>query len=1170
MVRAGSAWRKNNWRELRHTMARFLAIFAIVALGVGFFAGLKLARPAMVNIGREFVEESNFYDFQLISTLGLTEEDAAYFAELDGVSGAEGSVSADLLTEMDDTQTVYKTHQLLEKLNQVQLTGGRMPEKSNECLMDDLFATEDIIGTKLKVLNEEGHMFAESSYTVVGICNTAQYLNVQRGTTTLADGQVRGFLYLPADGYDSEVFTEIYIRVDSDAPAFSQEYRDQMAVWSDLLTDELELRAQLRKEQVWQDAQAELDKGWAEYYDGVAEYEQAKADAEAELAKAKEELDSAAQQLQDARTELLEGEKQLAELKQNPYSNPELSYARYQLDEGWKQLEEGEAQYEQGLQELEAAKAEALPQLESAKKQLADARAQLDSGWREYQAGQTELQASKKQLEGLLAATNMPVDLAKSQMEQSRQTLAQRQQELEQLQQDPKASLLQKLAAAAAVETARMDLAAKETAYEAAQGLYDTTIGPLQQQLTDGEQQLADAWWQLTEGEEQYKSGMEEYNAGVKQLEEGERQLQNAAAKIDASRKQLEDGEKELQNGIAAALTDGRAQLDDGWKQLEEAEQQYEDGLQDYEDGKAEAEKEFAKAEKKLEEGLEELEDAQMRVDALENPIVYAMDRYTNTGYASFDNDTKIVDGVAKIFPLFFFLVAALVCSSTMTRMVEEQRTQNGTLKALGYSDGQILWRYGAYAGAAALLGGTAGYLLCGWLFPLVIWHAYQMLYHFGPIKLLLDWGMFGIAMCFALLCSVGAACAAAWADMRQMPSQLMRPKAPKAGKRIFLEYITPLWRRMDFLHKVTARNIFRYKKRMIMMVLGVGGCMSLLIAGLGMRDSISTVAEDQFGSVMHYDYSVSFVKEQSEKDQDAFREKMEDILTECVFVGTKAADALTDSGMKSVSIMAASDPDITKLVDLHQGDVPLGYPDEGGVFISSKLAVLANVKAGDTLEIQLNGKERIELPVTGVFDNYVNHFAFMTEETYEDLFDEPVEYATALAEAEEADIHAVAARLQKGKGVAAVTVNQDFRDMISDMMVSLDAVIVLVVACAVALSLVVSYNLCNINITERVREIATIKVLGFYPKETYAYVFRESIVLTFMGTLVGIPLGIWFHGFVLDQIQVDMVSFRVRISMLSFALAIVITFAIISAVSLMLRGKIDKIHMAESLKSVE
>ena len=1170
MVKAGSAWRKNNWRELRHTMARFLAIFAIVALGVGFFAGLKLTRPAMVQIGREFVEDSRFYDFQLISTLGLTEEDAAFFAGLDGVVEAEGSVSADLLTEMEGQQVVFKTHQLLETLNQVQLTGGRMPEAPNECLMDDLFVTDEVLGAQLQVFNEDGHLFSQEAYTVVGICNTAQYLNIQRGTTSLADGQVKGFLYLPAEGYDSEVFTEIYIQTDKDSAAFTEEYRQAMERCKPELTDALTMRAELRREQVWQDAQQELDEGWAEFYAGVAEFEQAKADADAELARAKEELDAAAQQLEDGRKELEAGEAALVSLKQNPYSVPELAAARKQLDDGWKQLQEGEAQYEQGLQEFEAATAEGLPQLEAAKQQLAAARAELDNGWNEYWAGQSELAASKQQMEMMLEPVERPLKYAQSQMDAAQKTLTGLEENLKKLEQDPGASILEKMAAAAAVEAARVDLATKTAAYETAKALYDRTFGQLRKQLEEGEQQLADAHWQLTDGEAQYEAGMAEYEAGIKQLEDAEKQLQEAQAQIADSRKQLESGEQELQNGIASAIAAAQAQLDEGRKQLEEGEQQYHDGLMEYEKGKTEAEAEFAKVEKELAQAQDELEDAQMRVDALEAPSCYVLGRDANTGYSSFENDTKIVDGVAKIFPIFFFLVAALVCSSTMTRMVEEQRTQNGTLKAMGYTDGQILWRYASYAGAAALLGGLAGYLLCAWLFPLVIWHAYQMLYHFGQIKLLLDWGLAAVALFFALLCSVGAACMAVWSDMRQMPAQLMRPKAPKAGKRIFLEYLTPLWKHLDFLHKVTARNIFRYKKRMIMMVLGVGGCMSLLIAGLGMRDSISVVAEDQFGRIMHYDYSISFATGQTSKNQEDFREKMDDVLTDCVFVGMRAVDAFTDSGLKNVSVVATSDPAITQLVDLHQGNTPLGYPDASGVFISSKLAALAGIKAGDNLKIQLESKEQLSLPVSGVFDNYVNHFAYMTEEAYEKFFGEPVEYTGALAETDDADVHTVAAKLQKGKGVVNVTVMQDFRSMINDTLVSLDAVVALVVACAVALSFVVSYNLCNINITERVREIATIKVLGFYPKETHAYVFRESVVLTAMGTVVGVPLGIWLHRFVLAQIQVDMVSFRARIAWPSFVLAVVITFAIIGAVDLLLRGKIDRINMAESLKSVE
>ncbi len=1170
MVKTGSPWRKNNLRELKRTIGRFLAIFAIVALGVGFFAGLKLARPAMVNIGREFVAQSRFYDYQLISSIGLTEEDRAFFASMDGIAAAEGSVSADLLTEAEGKQVVFKTHQLLETLNQVQLTAGRMPQAPNECLLDDLNRGEEAIGTVFSVDNEDGHSFSQDSYTVVGLCNTAQYLNIQRGTTSLGDGTVAGFLFLPAEGYDSEVFTEIYVDIEEPYDAFTEEYDGLMDDWEQPLTDAMEQRGELRREQVWQDAQNELDEAWAEYEDGRAEYNEARAEVDAELADAKAELEQAEQDLAHGRKELEEAEALLAEMEIDPFANEELADARKQLDDGWAQLWEGEAEYQKGRKEFEEKKAEALPQLQDAKKQLDDAKKELEAGWEEYWDGFRQLEDSKRTMQVTLSPLQRSIDETGREAEDAWQDLFRKEQTLAGLQKDPEADPLAVAAAAAAVQTAAAEAAARQAAYTAAQTLYEETLRPLTEKMEDGEKQLEEGRTQLVDGQRQYEEGLQQYEEGLQQLEDGEQQLKDAEAQMASARRQLENGEQELKEGIETAMTEGRKAVADGWKELADGEEQLADGWKEYEEGAAEADAEFADAKAELDDAERELEEAQEMVDLLKDPSYYALNRRANAGYASFDNDTMIVANVAEVFPVFFFLVAALVCSSTMTRMVEEQRLENGTLKALGFTDGQIMWRYASYAGSAALLGFAVGYLLCGWLFPYVIWHAYKMLYHFGEIKLLLDGKLALISLFFALLSSVGAACAAAWSEMRQMPAQLMRPKAPKAGKRIFLEYITPLWKRLGFLHKVAARNIFRYKKRMIMMVLGVGGCMALLIAGLGMRDSISTVADDQFGRIMRYDYSITFSDEQSPEEQAAFREEMGDVLSHCAFVRMEAADAFTGSGMKSVSIIATDDPEILHAVDLHQGETALGYPEGDGAYISSKLAALAGVKAGDTLRLQLENKELAELPVTGVFDNYVNHFIFLTGEGYRTHLDDTLDYTAALALTEEKDIHSAAVQVQKAAGVVNVSVSQDFRDMVSDTLVSLDAVVLLIVACAVALSLVVSYNLCNINITERQREIATIKVLGFYPRETKDYVFRESVVLTFMGVVVGIPLGIWLHSFVLNQINVDMVSFRARISLFSFVLAVVITFAINGLVDLLLQGKIDQIHMAESLKSVE
>lgn len=1077
MVRGNSAWSKNNRRELKRTMTRFLAIFAIVLLGVGFFTGLKVARPAMVRIGGEFVEESRLYDYQLLSTLGLTEEDRVFFADLEGVAAVEGSMTADLLTRAREQQVVFKTHQLLEEMNQVQLTAGRMPEAPNECLGDDLYFTEEELGTVLPVENEdEDTVFAQEGYTVVGLCNTAQYLNIQRGTTSLANGVVAGFLYIPAGGYDADFYTELYIRMDSDAQAFTEEYHAEMEEWEKPLSDLLEERGRIRKDEVVEKAQAELDDAWEEYEDGKQELEETRAEVDAEIADAEQELADAEKRLADAKTELADGEETLRQLEEDPYETEQVKDARKQLDDAWAELERGEAEYQANLKAFQEMEPEATAKLLEAEYQLSMAKAQLDDAWKKLEEGA-------------------------------------------------------KTFGEAFVKNSRKQL-------EAAQAEYD--------------------------------AGYAEYLAGKQELENGRAQLAQAEQTLRSGRAELEKAEAEFDDEIQKAIEEAREQLEDGRKELEEGEAELADAKIELEDAKAEAAAEFADAEAELADAEKKLQDAQKQVDALKKPTYYTLDRRSNTGYAAYDNDTAIVDGIAKVFPVFFFLVAALVCSSTMTRMVEEQRTQNGTLKALGYSDGRIMWRYASYAGSAALLGAAAGFFLCSWLFPYVIWHAYKMLYHFGEMKLLLDWGMGALSLFFALVCSVGAACAAVWSDMRQMPAQLMRPKAPKAGKRILLEYITPLWKRMGFLHKVAARNIFRYKKRLVMMVLGVGGCMSLLIAGLGMRDSIAHVADDQFDEITVYDYTIVFNDRQTEEQQAAFRAEEGAALDHCVFVTSVAASGLTEKGSRDVTIIATDDRDITNLLLLHEGERDLGYPEGNGVYISEKLARLAGVSAGDTLTIQTDDNQLVDLPVEAIYDNYVNHFVCMTGAAYEYWFHETPVYKTAYASTSAEDLNQVAATLQGAENVVNVSLSGDFRDMIADTLSSLDAVIVLVVACAVALSLVVSYNLCNINITERVREIATIKVLGFYAKETYAYVFRETFALTCMGVVVGIPLGIWFHGFVLAQVQVDMVSFRVWIAPMSYVLAVVITFVTIVLVEMLLRGKINQIHMAESLKSVE
>ena len=1232
MVANGSAWRKNNRREWLRTLGRFFAIVAIVALGVGFFTGLRLARPAMAKTGADYIEETNLYDFQLRSTLGFTEEDAAYFAALDGVETVEPSVSADLLTMFRDREVVFATQALLPTLNQPVLTAGRMPEAADECLGDNRYFTEDDLGTVITVRNDpdDEAPFSQEAYTLVGLGSSPQYLSSQRGSSALGNGTVAAFLFLTEAGYDADYYTEIYVKVPSEGSAFSDEYADSIEPWEDVLEDAVNARGELRRTTVIADAEEELADGWAEYYDGLQEYEDGKAEADEELADGKQELDDALQELNDGEADYAEGVETLEALRADPLSNDEIRDARAELDDGWqqyydgkqeyedglKEYEDGKQEYEDGLKEYEDAVAENQPKLDDAKKELEQAKQSLDSGEASYDEGVAtynallqdpsavpELAEARRQLDAQWADYNEKLAAYEQYaaiIDGYEADVAEAQATLEALQASGTATEEEIIAAQTnlAFAQAVLDgaLAQGGDPDEMAAGLntYKETLDQAeadfqagyQEAIQQAEAELDAARKQLDDGWDQYYEGLKEYENGVKELEDGKKELEDAKAELEDGKIELDDakaelddayaelvqGEADYKSGYEDALAEGEQELADARQELDDGWAEYYDGVEEYEEGKLEAEQELADARQELDDALEELEDGESDLYDLKTaPLsVFALTRTANTGYASFDNDTAIVEGLAAIFPVFFFLVAALVCSSTMTRMVDEQRTNNGTLKALGYRDGSIMSRFTAYAAWAAVLGTGLGLAVGAWIFPAVIWRAYTMIYRFADLEFVFDPVLALLSLAAALVCSVGAALASAWNEMRKMPASLMRPKAPKAGKRILLEYMTPLWKHMSFLQKVAARNVFRYKKRLIMMLLGTGGCLALLIAGLGLRDSVANVADDQYRYITLYDYTITFAQGQTEDQQQAFRETWAEDLDHLAFAATDTVDVLTQKGVSTASVVASDDPEITALFGLTYGDETVDWPTGDGAVVSEKLLRLSGISVGDSLTVERSDGTVLEIPVVGAFENYVNHYILLTGQGYETWMSEAPEIDTAYASTASEEITALGARLTEGRSVLSVTLAQDFQAMIADTMQSLDAVISLVVGCALALSFVVSYNLVNINITERVREIATIKVLGFYRWETYSYVFREGLILTGLGCVVGVPLGIWLHRFVMDRIQVDMVSFRVRIDPWSFVLALALTLVITLVTDALLVRKIDRIHMAESLKSVE
>lgn len=1087
---AGSAFKKNSRREIRRTLGRYLAILTIIALGVGFFAGLRVTRTAMVKTGDTYLSDANMFDFRLISTLGITDGDVEYFAGIDGVKAAEGAVTEDFLTtDSAGTERVLKALSIGE-INAPVLVSGRMPEKGDECLADAQKYGQEAIGTVITVTDggETADNLKYSEYTIVGLCQSPLYLSHERGTTTLRGGSVAAFVYIPEDGFDFQAYTDLYIVIDKQGEIFSDQYSAEIDAMRDDMETRLEQRAELRYEEIADDAQSAVDDAQKQYDDGYSEYLAEKTDAEQKLAEAENKLKDAREALDSSREKLVAGEAE--------------------LESGEKRYDAGKAEYDAGAADFRQKKEETIAQLDESQRQIDEGKKMALDGIEQITAtgvidNYEQLCAAELELQEQLAA-----------LPEGSEEYAQLSAQLEQVRAQKKA-------------------------------IEDTGIIDKFNGLTKTVENLDNAQLALDDARA-------EANA---RFAETEGELNRVGNELESAREQLDSSKRTLS---------------DGWREYESGEEQYSQGLAEYEASKSEAEASFAKAEKKLEDAKSEIDSARRKIEDIPHADTYVLDRETNTGYVCYNNDSLIVQGVAKVFPVFFFLVAALVCVTTMTRMVDDQRTQIGTLKALGYSNVRIIWKYVYYSGSAAVIGCVAGFLIGSWLFPKAIWRAYTILYGFCDIILVFDWRLGIISLAVSIICSSGATFAACRRDLGEAPAELMRPKAPAIGKRILLERLPVVWRKLPFLHKVTARNIFRYKKRMLMMVMGISGCTALVLTGLGVRDSVCNIVNDQFDDIMKYDYTISFADGQDEAERAAFEENTKNVLSKCVFVCGDTVEVKCGGTSKTANIIATSDSAITDIIDLHLSGDKVEYPQDGSVALSKKLADMAGVKTGDKVTLKLGDTDTAELTVSGVFENYVYSYVLMTESTYTGMLQRTARYDTAYAVYSGDDLHGDAAVLVNEYGASAVTVTQDTRNMIDNMLGSMNYIVMLVIACAGALAFIVLFNLSNINITERQREIATIEVLGFYPNETSSYVFRENMVLSAIGAAVGIILGTALHRYVMSQIKIDLVAFQSRITFLSYIIGVAATFLFTLIVDLIMRKKLKKINMAEALKSIE
>ena len=1138
------AIRKDFWREIKSTKSRFISILVLVALAVAFLSGLKATAPDMKMTGHNYFEKQKLADVQIMSTVGLTDEDLKLLLENENVEEAEACYVIDAFASSPTTDKIAKVYSVPEtEINSLLLMEGRLPEKINECVIEEL-ATGELgvkIGDKIS-LNPQASFedaLLEKEFTIVGYVRSPIYISVERGSSSIGTGSVALYMAIPKDTFDSEIYTNIFLRLkkDADMTAFYDEYNDYVDDYIDSIEDFGNERAKVRYAELLKkvdDAQIELDDAKSDADRELADAQKKLDDANEEIRKGKKEIADADIKLADAEVKIADAEKEIADGEQ------ELSDAAIELADALKKLEDGEKEYADGKKEIDSA----VNDLYYAESQISAGQAQIDAARNKIETSVNGLNQAK-----------FAISISPASVETVVQGI------IENLQQDPDAATM--IASIPSVYIESIDTT------EEAFGCIDLLIGKLedvydeidrqQASLNSYASQVSSGWYEVSKGRKELKKAREElddgwaeYNDGLKEYEDG--------------LKELEDGRKELEEH-KIELEDAKVELADAKKTLAKGEKEYLDGLAEYNDAKADADREIADAQKKIDDAREDLED-------ITDIKWYVFSRDYNPGYTGLGQDADRMGNLAKVFPVIFFLVAALVCLTTMTRMVEEQRIEIGGMKALGYGTFDISVKYIGYGLIPSIIGSAIGLVIGYTLFPTMIFTAYQIMYQMPNIEVHAYSTLSVGCTAAAIACTTLASLAACLATLREVPARLMMPKTPKAGKRVFLEYIGFIWNRLNFIRKVTARNLFRYKKRFFMTVIGIGGCTALIIAGFGMRYSLTYTMHRQYDDLLHYSAQISVSNNISDEDRDAIENFLENDkrITAYTDLRLGSMNAVSDTRSQSIYLYALETDEIPEYADLYDYDTgEVVTVKDDGIYIDQKLSELLGVDIGD--EIFLDGDEKGYAKVAGIFEHYTGHFCYLTPKYYEEVFKEECVPNGAFLQFDddsEERCNEIFEDLMNFDGVAGTSRMLDIKDTYLSSMERIDFVVVIIIASAGALALVVLYNLSNINITERRRELATIKVLGFYDNEVTAYVSRENVILTILGIALGILMGHYLHIWLVLSTEIDLMMFGRQTNPMSYLWAALLTVLFAVIANVMAHYKMKQIDMVESLKSAE
>ena len=1203
--------RKDFIIEIKKTMGRFVSIFFIVALGVAFYSGIRASEPSMRFTADQYFDDSKLMDLKVMGTMGLTKADIKAIGKVSGIEAVEGGYSKDVLCPVGDNEKVVHMLSMQKNFDQVSLVEGRLPEKAGECLVDEDFLsyTDLKVGDTVTFHSGDGEALTDSlvtdTYKIVGIGNSPLYISFGRGSSTIGNGEISGFVVVDKASFDMDVYTEAYVKVSGaeEKTAFTDEYNNLSDAAKEAVSAIEEERCAARKQEIVDEANEKLADSEKTVNEKSQELENAKKELESGKSKAAEELEKAKQQLTDGEAELADAKQQIAD------GETQLADAKAQLNEKQAQLSSAEAEYESGKaqldqkeQELAAAEqtylsnyAKYMPFITAGKAQIAAGRTQIADGKKQLDEGLAPLKQLRDGLDGIedgisqcdsgMAEVQKQLDGMDSDVYQEYVKIPEEDRNEEQQAyvnkwENLNAQFAGIQAQKTQLETAKSGLLAQAGfATEADLDAQITSLTAQRDELDKKEAALL--------GQEQTLAAQEEelLSAG-RQITDGKSQIAAARSQLDSTKSQITDGKAQILSAWAFlnekedTLNASKAQLASGEQELADGRSEYEQAAKEAEDRITDGQVKITDGEKQLADAKQKIADAKAEIKKIENPKWYVQTREDAlTEYQGYGDNADRMRSIGKVFPVLFFLVAALISLTTMTRMVEEQRVQIGTMKALGYGKAAIAGKYIGYALIATLGGSIFGVLVGEKILPFIIIYAYMILYKHLPAILVPYHMSYALqASGIAVACTLIATIASCYKELAAEPAELMRPAAPKQGKRILLERIGIIWKHLNFTWKSTVRNLIRYKKRFFMTIFGIGGCMALMVVGFGLKDCIYEIVSLQYEKVQFYDAATYMSDDISEENRQQLHDYLDQNadIKETIEARMQKTDVKSASGKKTLYLMVPSDNEkIEDFLSFHsrtnKDEVYSLKKDE--VILTEKMASLLNVKVGDELTIEDEDRGDQTVTVGAICENYMSHYLYLSPEKYEELYGVPAEYNTiiySVKDGKDDQIEKIGTKLLSMDGVLNVSYTSSIEGRLDDMLRSLNLVIVVLIVSAGMLAFVVLYNLNNINITERQRELATLKVLGFYDGEVASYVYRENILLTIIGSVVGMVLGNLLHRYIILTVEVEEAMFGRQIHWQSYLYSFLFTVAFSLFVNWVMFYKLKKIDMVESLKSVE